>query len=211
MIPLVTHGVTAISRLQVWTQPLWLVMLVRALRLRACSATPARSTDLAQLRRRQGQGGAASTCTLFGAALTVGIALITQMGEQVDYLRFMPERTRGQPRAAGGPGVLVGGPGWVVLGVLKMLGGALLAYLAISTWCRPTARSTRTRCTWPPTSTCSRNYGWAVAATALFVVISQLKINVTNAYAGSLAWSQLLLARSRTATRGAWCGWCSTR
>jgi signal transduction histidine kinase/FixJ family two-component response regulator len=33
------------------------------------------------------------------------------------------------------------------------------------------------------------NYGWAVAATALFVVVSQLKINVTNAYAGSLAWS----------------------
>ncbi|HEX3140614.1 MAG TPA: ATP-binding protein, partial [Rhizobacter sp.] len=31
--------------------------------------------------------------------------------------------------------------------------------------------------------------GWAVAATALLVVISQLKINVTNAYAGSLAWS----------------------
>jgi signal transduction histidine kinase/CheY-like chemotaxis protein len=33
------------------------------------------------------------------------------------------------------------------------------------------------------------NLSWAVAATALFVVISQLKINVTNAYAGSLAWS----------------------
>jgi hypothetical protein len=33
------------------------------------------------------------------------------------------------------------------------------------------------------------HYGWAVAATALFVVVSQLKINVTNAYAGSLAWS----------------------
>jgi signal transduction histidine kinase len=31
--------------------------------------------------------------------------------------------------------------------------------------------------------------GWAVAATAIFVVLSQLKINVTNAYAGSLAWS----------------------
>src|SRR5881397_1592798 len=28
VIPLVTHGVTAISKLQVWTQPLWLVMLV---------------------------------------------------------------------------------------------------------------------------------------------------------------------------------------
>jgi signal transduction histidine kinase/DNA-binding NarL/FixJ family response regulator len=32
-------------------------------------------------------------------------------------------------------------------------------------------------------------YGWAVMATAVFVVVSQLKINVTNAYAGSLAWS----------------------
>ena len=28
--------------------------------------------------------------------------------------------------------MLAGGPGWVVLGVFKMLGGALLAYLAIS-------------------------------------------------------------------------------
>ena len=54
----------------------------------------------------------------------------------------------------------------------------------------PVARAIEpTRCTWPPTKTCSRNYGWAVAATALFVVVSQLKINVTNAYAGSLAWS----------------------
>jgi hypothetical protein len=28
VIPLATHGVTAISRLQVWTQPLWLAMLI---------------------------------------------------------------------------------------------------------------------------------------------------------------------------------------
>ncbi len=33
------------------------------------------------------------------------------------------------------------------------------------------------------------HYTWAVAATALLVIVSQLKINVTNAYAGSLAWS----------------------
>ena len=33
------------------------------------------------------------------------------------------------------------------------------------------------------------NHGWAVGATALFAVVSQLKTNVTNAYAGSLAWS----------------------
>jgi purine-cytosine permease-like protein len=50
VIPLVTHGVTAISRLQVWTQPLWLVMLVLPYFFvfqhnpgicRACSGIPA--------------------------------------------------------------------------------------------------------------------------------------------------------------------------
>ena len=30
---------------------------------------------------------------------------------------------------------------------------------------------------------------WALAAMVLFVIVSQVKINVTNAYAGSLAWS----------------------
>jgi len=38
---------------------------------------------------------------LFGAALTVGIALMTQMGEQADYLRFMPVQTPAT-NAAGG-------------------------------------------------------------------------------------------------------------
>jgi purine-cytosine permease-like protein len=33
VIPLVTHGVSAISRLQVWTQPLWLADAGGALRL----------------------------------------------------------------------------------------------------------------------------------------------------------------------------------
>ena len=36
---------------------------------------------------------------------------------------------------------------------------------------------------------CDTTTNSAVAATALFVLVSQLKINVTNAYAGSLAWS----------------------
>jgi hypothetical protein len=40
-------------------------------------------------------------CTMFGAALTVGIALITQMGEQADYLRFMPARRRPTVGAGG--------------------------------------------------------------------------------------------------------------
>ena len=40
MIPLVTHGVTTISRLQVWTQPLWLAMLVLPFVYLCCSSAP---------------------------------------------------------------------------------------------------------------------------------------------------------------------------
>jgi signal transduction histidine kinase/purine-cytosine permease-like protein/DNA-binding NarL/FixJ family response regulator len=186
VIPLVTHGITAISRLQTLTQPLWLVLLV-------LPYAYVFSTDAEVLRGILHYGGASGRggefdLLLFGGALTVGIALFTQMGEQADYLRFMPEP------AAGGRGrwwaaLLVGGPGWVVLGVVKMLGGALLAYLAIS-HAVPVERAV------DPNQIYLAGYeyvfphpGWAVAATAIFVVISQLKINVTNAYAGSLAWS----------------------
>jgi signal transduction histidine kinase/CheY-like chemotaxis protein/purine-cytosine permease-like protein len=186
VIPLVTHGVTAISKLQVWTQPLWLVMLVVPF-VYVFRENPGLLKDLTGYGGHSGQG-AQFNVMLFGAAMTVGIALITQMGEQVDYLRFMPERTAAN-RKRWWAGVLIGGPGWVVLGVVKMLGGALLAYLAISLSVPVDRAVDPNQMYLAAYEYVFPHYGWAVAATAIFVVISQLKINVTNAYAGSLAWS----------------------
>jgi signal transduction histidine kinase/CheY-like chemotaxis protein/purine-cytosine permease-like protein len=189
VIPLVTHGVTAISRLQVWTQPLWLVMLVVPY-VFVFWHNPGVLDDIAHYGGAplNGADGTQFNVYLFGAAMTVGIALMTQMGEQVDYLRFMPEKTETNKRRWWA-GVLIGGPGWVVLGVVKMLGGMVLAYLAIS-HSVPVDRAV------DPNQMYLAAYeyvfsrpGWAVAAVMVFVVISQLKINVTNAYAGSLAWS----------------------
>ncbi|MBT9487034.1 MAG: response regulator [Rubrivivax sp.] len=186
VIPLVTHGVTAISRLQAWTLPLWLVMLV----LPFVAVFWHEPGILAGLVAYPGDGRGEPGFDLlaFGAATTVGIALITQMGEQVDYLRFMPEPQPGH-RARWWAGVALGGPGWVVPGVLKMLGGALLAYLAITHMVPADRAVDPNQMYLVAYELVFSQYGWAVAATALFVVISQLKINVTNAYAGSLAWS----------------------
>jgi signal transduction histidine kinase/CheY-like chemotaxis protein/purine-cytosine permease-like protein len=186
VIPLVTHGVTAISRLQVWTQPLWLVLLV----VPYVYVFMNNPNVLGELVRYGGDDGKGTQFNLylFGAAMTVGIALITQMGEQADYLRFMPERSV-STRKRWWAGVLIGGPGWVVLGVIKMLGGALLAYLAISHSVPADRAVDPNQMYLAAYEYVFPNIGWAIAATALFVVISQLKINVTNAYAGSLAWS----------------------
>ncbi|MFN9506628.1 MAG: ATP-binding protein [Rubrivivax sp.] len=186
VIPLVTHGVTALSRFQVWTQPLWLVLLVLPY-VFVFQAHPTLLTDLQRYAGENGQGGSFNPL-LFGTALTVGVALITQMGEQVDYLRFMPERTP-RNRLGWWFAVLLGGPGWVVPGVLKMLGGAALAFLALQLAVPAERAVDPNQMYLAAFEAVFSDYSWAVGATALLVVISQLKINVTNAYAGSLAWS----------------------
>jgi signal transduction histidine kinase len=144
-------------------------------------------SELMHYAGENGRGGQFNV-HMFGAALTVGIALITQMGEQADYLRFMPRQDPAKPfrwYAA----VFAGGPGWVLMGVPKMLGGALLAYLAIQHSVPPDRAVDPNQMYLVAYEYVFPNYAWAVGATALFVVVSQLKINVTNAYAGSLAWS----------------------
>ena len=186
VVPLVTHGVAAISRLQVWTQPLWLVMLLVPYGF-VLVRDPGAFAGVVHYAGERG-GVAGFSLLSFGAALTVGIALITQMGEQADYLRFMPAPTPAT-RRRWWLAVLAGGPGWVLPGVLKMLGGALLAWLALSHGVPAERAVDPNQLYLVAYETVFRNYGWAVAATALFVVVSQMKINVTNAYAGSLAWS----------------------
>lgn len=186
VIPLVTHGITSISRLQVVTQPMWLILLAvpYGFVLYENPEVVAGVTAFASANGTHDGFDARG----FGAALTIGIALITQMGEQADYLRFMPERTAKNHRRWT-LAVLVGGPGWVVPGVLKMLGGALLAYLAME-HAVPVIRAVDPNQMYLVAyQYVFADYRWAVAATVLLVIVSQLKINVTNAYAGSLAWS----------------------
>ncbi|MGV8990666.1 MAG: ATP-binding protein [Thiobacillus sp.] len=184
VIPLVTHGVTVISTLQTISQPIWLVMLVLPYVFLLVQEPDA----FAGIVSYAGKGTVGFDIHLFGAAMAVGLALITQMGEQADYLRFMPEHNRLNHRRWWAS-VVVGGPGWVVPGVLKMLGGALLAWLAISHLVPMERAVDPNQMYLIAYQYVFSDYRWAVAATVLFVVISQLKINVTNAYAGSLAWS----------------------
>jgi signal transduction histidine kinase/CheY-like chemotaxis protein len=185
VIPLVTHGVTLVSRIQMLTQPVWLVLL--ALPFIAIAIKEPRL--FAQLGHFGGQAGARGFDTLqFGAATAVGVALITQIGEQVDFLRFMPEWTPAN-RVRWHLGVLAAGPGWILLGCAKMLGGALLALLAIEGGASLAQAVNPNQMYLAGFSLVFGPGGLAVLVTALFVIVSQVKINMTNAYAGSLAWS----------------------
>jgi signal transduction histidine kinase/CheY-like chemotaxis protein/purine-cytosine permease-like protein len=186
VVPLVMYGITVISKLQLWTQPLWIGLAVLPF-IAVLLKNPQAYRDFTTL-----VGGVSHSsgfdALMFGAAATVAFSLVVQIGEQVDYLRFLPEKTalnRGKWWAA----VLVAGPGWIVPGMLKMLGGAFLAFLALQVEI-PVDRAIE------PTQMYLAGFGYVfnspamvLAATTLFVIVSQVKINVTNAYAGSLAWS----------------------
>ncbi|MDR2689550.1 MAG: response regulator [Azoarcus sp.] len=186
VIPMVTHGITVISRLQTWTQPLWLLLLALPFFF-VLSSDPQALAGLWQYPGVDGRGGAFDW-RLFAGAMTVGIALITQMGEQADYLRFMPPRTA-RNRWRWLIGVILGGPGWVLIGVVKMIGGALLAWMLLRDGMPPARAVEPSQMYLLGFSTGIASPFAATMLTALFVIVSQLKINITNAYAGSLAWS----------------------
>ena len=186
IIPLVIHGVTLIGRVQAWTQPLWAVMMAVPF-VAVLMKEPDLPARLMQFTGGQ-PNGAHFDWILFGSAATVAFSLIAQVGEQVDFLRFLPQKTRDN-RRRWWSALLLAGPGWIFMGAAKMLGGALLAFLFIDHRL-PVDQAVE------PTQMYLVAFGyvfsdprWIMGATALFVLVSQVKINLTNAYAGSLAWS----------------------
>jgi len=186
IIPLVARGITLISGLQLWTQPIWIVLFVCPF-IAVVVKKPELYADFTGLVGRTSDSSGFDPL-MFGAAATVAFSLVVQIGEQVDYLRFLPEKTaanRGRWWAA----VLVAGPGWIVPGMLKMMGGAFLAFLALQHEIPAAHAIEPTQMYLTGFSYVLRDPAWVLGITVLFVVISQMKINLTNAYAGSLAWS----------------------
>jgi signal transduction histidine kinase/CheY-like chemotaxis protein/purine-cytosine permease-like protein len=186
IIPLVMHGITLISRLQAWTQPLWLVLMFLPFAF-IIGRNPEVISQLPSFAGFSGEGGRFNVL-LFGAACSVLLSMVAQIGEQIDFLRFMPEATT-RNRRRWTASVLIAGPGWIALGSLKMLGGALLAFVAMQHEIEPMHALEPTEMYRVGFSYVFGSPKLVLIATALFVVLSQIKINVTNAYAGSLAWS----------------------
>ena len=192
VIPLVTHGVRLISRFQLLTQPVWIVLnilpfifiafadwqkVILWVGFSGLGNAPAASGQFAPFHLAE-----------FGAASAVILGLMSQIGEQVDFLRFLPADHK--------PATIrqrimrfLAGPGWVVVGAPKLLAGSFLAVLALSSGVPAGSAGDPAHMYVTAFGYMVPNHTAALGLTAAFVVVSQLKINVMNAYAGSLAWS----------------------
>ncbi|MDX8378575.1 MAG: EAL domain-containing protein [Gallionella sp.] len=186
IIPIVFYGVTAINRLHQWTQPFWLILMLLPFYF-VLTRDPSAIEFLTHY-----PGGLSGNNTFdpyyFGIATGISFSLIAQIGEQVDYLRFMPDKHEGN-RYVWWFSVLLAGPGWIVLGAIKQIGGMLLASVVVLSGLAIAQAKEPVQMYYTAYTFVFGHPGWALAVSTLFVVISQIKINVTNAYAGSLAWS----------------------
>jgi len=186
VIPLVTFGITMISRIQAWTQPLWLVLLALPYAFLAMRQ-PDELNGL--MHATYGIGDGHLDWLRVGAAATVVASMVAQIGEQVDFLRFMPEPRHGRGRWRWWAAVMAGGPGWIVVGAAKMFGGAVLAFVLVRAGHAAADAVKPTQMYLVGYAQVFTDPRWVIGVTCLFVIVSQLKILVTNAYAGSLAWS----------------------
>jgi signal transduction histidine kinase/CheY-like chemotaxis protein/purine-cytosine permease-like protein len=187
VVPIVAYGIRSISRFQLWTQPFWLVLQILPFLALALGSATARAEWL-DYRGLQGDGSGHFNLLLFGIAASILLSLMPQIGEQVDYLRFLPPRTAGR-RLGWWAALLAAGPGWILLGAGKLFVGSFLAVLALDQGV-PYAQATEpARIFHVALRSLSMPSGSALVLTGIFVVLCQMKINVTNAYAGSIAWS----------------------
>ena len=92
------------------TQPIWLALQFLPL-IYIALEQPARSGRLDALRRRAGRQRRLVNLLLFGMAASMLLSLLPQIGEQVDYLRFLPQRRPRQSRCSWWTALLIDRPG----------------------------------------------------------------------------------------------------
>ncbi|BBZ56276.1 purine-cytosine permease family protein [Mycolicibacterium phocaicum] len=185
IFPLVIYGMKVLSTLQVWTTPLWLILMVAPFVYLLISHPESVGQFFAYQGKDHIQGFDMGSTLL---AAGVCLSLIAQIAEQNDYLRFMPPKTPENKRSWW-TWMFLAGPGWVFFGAIKQVVGLFLAVYLIANVADSAGIANQ-----PVHQFLSiyENFlpGWlAMTLAVVLVVISQIKINVTNAYSGSLAWT----------------------
>ena len=187
VIPIAIYGISMISKMQLITQPVWLILQILPLAYIAWK-NPQDVAAWTEFTGEKGSTDGSIDFLLFGMAGSVLLSLLPQIGEQVDYLRFLPNKTK-ENRVGWWTAVMVTGPGWVVMGALKLLVGSFLAYLLLRGGMSVAQSDEPTEMYFLAFKETVGSPTFALVLMGIFVIVCQIKINVTNAYAGSIAWS----------------------
>jgi purine-cytosine permease-like protein len=184
MIPLTVYGMTFTTKFQAWTWPLWVALIGLAL---GSVATSHNAFSKMVHLHAVGLG----TVTVSSVAIfSIGAALLSgsaQIGEQGDYLRFMPDPEPGRERRWR-LAVLFGGPGLSLFSCIVFFASTLLVAFA-----QPRIGAANAAVPVDLFTTVYQritgSHAAALALAGILVLLSQMKINIMNTYSGSLSWS----------------------
>ncbi len=188
IVPLVIYGMRFTAKFQAWTQPLWVLLLL--IGIFAVLMAPGSIHAMTNLGPAAHSGKGPSGSLVLAGLFAVAAAQLSgaaQSGEQGDYLRFMPNRTPQNSRSWWAA-VILGGPGMVFVFIFAFLAGLLLTAYALPRVGIASANVPVTMFDEAFSRLVGHNEIALVMACSL-VILSQVKINIMNAYSGSLSWS----------------------
>src|SRR6185437_3176260 len=183
VLPLVIYGMKALTKFQIWTTPIWLILMFDPV-IALAVIHPETITEWLRYTGNGSFNGFSVAAIVMGSG--IALALMGQIGEQIDYLRFMPAPTK-DTKKGWWFAVIAAGPGWVILAALKQAMGAFLAVYALNKISSSLAIE--------PVHQFLSAFSvfvtgkMALILSVILIIISQIKINVTNAYSGSLAFT----------------------
>ena len=184
IFPLVIYGMKVLSTLQVWTTPLWLVLMVAPFVYLVVShpesvgsSSPTRARRVSRLRLRLDAAGRGR------------LPVADRPDRRAERLPALHAAEDPENKRSWWTWMFLAGPGWVIFGAIKQIVGLFLAVYLIANVADSAGIANQ------PVHQFLEIYenflpGWlAMTLAVVLVVISQIKINVTNAYSGSLAWT----------------------
>ena len=188
MIPLTLYGMTFSAKFQAWTWPLWVVLI--GLAVVTAATAPHAAEHMIHPTPLGGTGVAGAAGLSLVAVFTVAAAnlsLAAQVGEQGDYLRLMPDPTRGRERGWR-LAVLFGGPGFALFAIVVFFASTLLVGYA-DTQAGAGQVAVPVDLFTIVYQRLTDNHTVALVLAGVLVLLSQIKINIMNTYSGSLSWS----------------------
>lgn len=189
VIPLVTFGMSFLTRFQAWSWPIWLVLLVMPIVAVATIGHHSISDWLTfsgmDKDGKISRAGISASMTSIGLVAASLLSLLAQIGEQADYLRFMPDRDATNDRAYR-IWTFMAGPGWAIIFMVSYILGTYVASYTVS-FIGAASNEPFQNFLYAYDLMVPHWLGLTLAF--LLVVVAQAKINVVNAYSGSLSWS----------------------
>jgi purine-cytosine permease-like protein len=185
MIPLTLYGMTFSAKFQAWTWPLWVALI--GLAVGTAATAPDAGHNMVHPATVSPLGLAGLTVLAVFTIAAAQLSLATQVGEQGDYLRLMPDPQPGRKRWWR-LAVIMSGPGFALFAVVIFFASTLLVGYA-STTLSPDQVTVPVDLFTAVYERLTGNHTVALLLAGILVLLSQIKINIMNTYSGSLSWS----------------------